>query len=277
MRHKRLLVLLMVLIASCCLYLWLFTTGETSNFGLNAFTETLGIFVTVLIVDHLIKRQEELRSLPQKATAYEDVRLLTTRIVGFWSEVHQACVPEPSPVSVNELFCQASFEKMQRYLNLDAQPNVIPSRTWWAWLPQSLSDHKKRAETILERHNNVLDPVTYAHVHQIATEGMDPEIFNTLRQSGHQMGYPRPHILANYHFLPENYCETIISLVSWCEKQVSQLESNGIVGLKRVGATIGPWDRRDNPPSMIAEQELLRQLSAVQQFRETHKAAAATP
>lgn len=274
MRHKRLLVLLMFLIASGCLYLWIATSGETSNFGLNAFTETLGILVTVLIVDHLIQRQEELRSLPQKATAYEDVRLLTTRIVGFWSEVYRACVPEPSPASVNELFCETSFKKMQRNLNLDAQPNVTPTRTWWDWFPQSLSDHKKRAETILERHNNVLDPATYAHVHQIATEGMDPDIFHTLRQSDHQMGFPRPHILASYFFLPESYCETIISLVSWCEKQVGQLEGNGIVGLKRVGATIGPWAQQSNPQSMIAEQELLRQLAAMQQFRESHDAAA---
>lgn len=264
----------MFLIASGCLYLWLSTSGETSNFGLNAFTETLGILVTVLIVDHLIKRQEELRSLPQKATAYEDVRLLTTRIVGFWSEVYRGCVPESSPTSVNELFCQASFEKMRRHLNLNAQPNVTPARTWWDWFPQSLSDHKKRAETILERHNNVLDPVTYAHVHQIATEGMDPDIFHMLRQSDQQMGFPRPHILASYYFLPASYCETIISLVSWCEKQVVLLEGNGIVGLKRVGATIGPWDQQDNPPSMISEQELLRQLSAMQQFQERHNATA---
>lgn len=263
----------MFLIASGCLYLWLSTSGEMSNFGLNAFTETLGILVTVLIVDNLIKRQEELRSLPQKATAYEDVRLLATRIVGFWSEVYRACVPETSPTSVNELFCPVSFEKMGRHLNLDAQPNVTPTRTWWDWFPQNLSDHKKRAETILERHNNVLDPVTYAHVHQIATDGIDPDIFHTLRQSDQQMGgFPRPHILASYYFLPESYCETVINLVSWCDKQFTQLEGNGIVGLKRVGATIGPWERQDAPPSMIAEQELLRQLNAMQQFRESHNA-----
>ncbi len=270
MRHKRLLVLLISLIASGCLYLWLSTSGEASNFGLNAFTETLGILVTVLIVDHLIKRQEELRSLPQKATAYEDVRLLTTRIVGFWSDVYRACIPEPSPISVEALFCKASFEKMQKNLNLDSQPNVAPPRTWWDWLPQSLSDHKKRAETILERHNNVLDPNAYAYVHQIATEGIEPEIIHSLRQTDSQTGFPRPRILGSYYFLPENYCETVIGLVAWCEEQIKQLEGNGIVGLKRVGATIGPWDRQDKPPSMLDEQELIRQLTAVKEFREKH-------
>jgi hypothetical protein len=178
MRHKRLLVLWMFLIASGCLYLWLSSTGEVSNFGLNAFTETLGILVTVLIVDHLIKRQEELRSLPQKATAYEDVRLLTSRVVSFWADVYRSCVPEPSPPSVDAIFCEASFEKMRTNLNLDSQPNVTPARTWWDWVPQNLSDHKKRAETILERHNNVLDPKAYAYVHHIATGGMDPDLIH---------------------------------------------------------------------------------------------------
>jgi hypothetical protein len=176
---------------------------------------------------------------------------------------------------VDALFCEASFEKMRRNLNLNAQPNVTPARTWWDWVPQSLSDHKKRAETILERHNNVLDPRAYAYVHHIATEANEPDFIHVLRQSDREKGFPRLSILGSYYFLLENYCETVIGLVAWCEEQVKQLESNGIQGLKRVGATVGPWERRDRPPSMIDEQELERQLAALQQFREEHDAVAA--
>lgn len=272
MRHKRLLVFVMCFLASVCLYLWLRTQDELSNFGLNAFTETLGILVTVLIVDHLIKRQEELRSLPQKGTAYEDVRLLTSRIVSFWSDVYRSSVPGPSPADVESLFSNASFEKMRVSLNMDSRPNVTPPRTWWEWVPQSLTDHKKRAETILERHNNVLDPSAYAYVHQIATEGIDPEMIGSIRQSDMQDGFPRPHVLGSYCFLPESYCETVLGLVNWCKQQVVQLERNGISGLRRVGADIGPWDHQDSPASMIDPQELLRQVRAVKEFRERHTA-----
>ena len=86
------------------------------------------------------------------------------------------------------------------------------------------------------------------------------------------MGFPRPHILASYLFLPENYFETVIGLATWCEEQIKQLEANGIVGLKRVGLAIGPWVQQDKPPSMIDEQELLRQLAALQEFRDKHDA-----
>lgn len=80
-----------------CLYLWLRLYGQISDFGLNAFTETLGIIVTVLIVDQLIRRQEQVRLLPQQATAYEDVRLLISRMVSFWSETFKLSVPGPAP------------------------------------------------------------------------------------------------------------------------------------------------------------------------------------
>ncbi|MFZ2303067.1 MAG: hypothetical protein WAW10_14500 [Gallionella sp.] len=275
MRHKKLLVLIMCLLAAACLYLWLRAEGELSNFGLNAFTESLGILVTVLIVDYLIKRQEELRSLPQKATAYEDVRLLTSRVISFWSDVYHSCIPEESPKDVASLFCNAAFEKIRTSLNMDARPNVTPQRTWWEYFPQNLSDHRKRAETILERHNNVLDPKAYSYVHQIATEGMDPELINSIRQSDMQGGFPRPYILGSYYFLREGYFETVLGLVAWCEQQIVQLEGNGITGLRRVGATIGAWDRQDAPPSMISQHELLRQLAVVKEFQE--RAAAIDP
>jgi hypothetical protein len=271
MRYKRLLILLMSLVASGCLYLWLNTSGESSNFGLNAFTETLGILITVLIVDDLITRQEELRSLPQKVTAYDDVRLLTDGIIGFWSDVCRACVPEPPPASLEELFCRVTFDKMLRNLNLDAVAPVTPTRTWWDWFPQNVSGHKKRAETILERHNIVLDPRAYAHVHHLATGVIEAD-FQALRQSDFERGVPRPHILGHYYFVLDDYFQMILSLASWCERQVAQLERNGVVGLRRVRPKVYPWDRWEAPSSMIAEDELRRQLVVLQQHDERRKA-----
>lgn len=272
MRYKLFLILIMLIIALACLLLWLLTTGELSNFGLNAFTETLGILITVLIVDHLIKRQEELRSLPQKATSYEDVRLFTSRIVSFWSEVYRACVPEASPSSIHSLFCEASFDKMRMHLNLDANASVTPSRSWWVYVPQILSEQKELAETILERHNNVLDPKAYSFVHQIASELMAPNLMHTLRQSDTECGFPRPRILGSYFFVIGDYFASVIGLVDWCEAQFKQLEQNGIKGLKRVCSTIGPWEAQSQPASMIGMEALKEQFAAVQQFRQAHDA-----
>jgi len=271
MKWTRLVTLFLILIASVCLYLWLRLRGGISEFGLNAFTETLGILVTVLIVDQLIKRQEQVRLLPQQAAAYEDVRLLTTRMVSFWSETYKSCVPGPAPTSLKELFSEKSLETICNLLSMDSQPNVVPTRTWWEWFPQSQKDFIKKAETILERHNAILDPEAYSAVHKIATHIMDPGMIATARQIDIKSGFPRPKVLDSYWVPLEGYGGQILSLVSWCEEKVNVLESAGIKNLKKVISEVNQWEPQTSPPCMIDESELQQQIKAVEKFRKNNK------
>jgi hypothetical protein len=254
---NRLVLLILLLIAVVCLFFWVRFDGEVSSLGLNGFTETLGILVTVLIVDQLIKRQEELRSLPQRATAYEDVRLLTSRAISFWANVYRSCVPEESPESPTALFTKESFEKMGRYLNMDSNANVEPKKTWLLYLSDYLAEQKKSAETILERHNNVLHPEAYRYVHYIATEGFDTRVIINLRRH-----VPKPHILAYYWYLPEGYCEAIVGLAAWCEQQMKVLDTKGIKQLRHI-AKIGKWERQTTPRCMMSDAELAKQIASL--------------
>jgi hypothetical protein len=265
---NRLIVLMIILLASVCLVFWVNFNGSLSDFGLNGFTEALGILVTVLFIDQIIKRQEELRSLPQRATAYEDVRFLTSRIISFWCDVLKSCVADPSPDNYSELFNKENFEKILQNLNLDSQPNVIPKRTWFDWFPENLADHKKRAETILERHNYVLDPNAYLNVHKIATDGIDPQMIKSLLDIDRRSGFPRVHILASYWLLPEDYCNIMLELIVWCENQYKILERRGIRNLKKVSG-IPKWNAQPNPPCLISATELERQIAAMKEFQES--------
>ncbi len=58
--------------------------GGAGDFGLNFFTEVLGVVITVLIVDRIAQKREEEKTLPQKLAVYEDVRLLVSRYLSFW-------------------------------------------------------------------------------------------------------------------------------------------------------------------------------------------------
>ncbi len=271
MKWTRLVTLFLILIGSVCLYLWTRFSGGVSEFGLNAFTETLGILVTVLIVDQLIRRREESRLLPQQAAAYEDVRLLISRMVSFWSETYKSSVSGASPATLEDLFSDKSFEKICSHLNMDSQPNVIPRRTWWEWFPQNMMEFKKMAETILERHNFILDPEAYSAVHKIATHILDPEMITTSRQIDMKSGFPRPKVLGHYWFLIEDYAAPILYLVSWCEKKRKLLESSGATNLKKVISQINPWESQNSPPCMINEIELQRQIEAMRKFHENNK------
>lgn len=255
------------LLGALCLFFWLLTSGETSEFGLNAFTETLGILITVVIVDYLLRRQEEIRALPQQAAAYEDVRTLTSRIVTFWSTVYRHSVPESMPETLDNFFCDDTFDKMRRFLNLDARPPVSPTRTWWEWLPDSLSDHRAKAEIILNRHNNILDPKAYAMVHQLATEGTDPSTIHALRKTDSEMGYPRIRVLGSYFFPMESYYKTVLGLVEWCLKQEALLKRNGLEDVQTVTNKLSNSEPSNPPPSMISEDELLKQIEAAESFQ----------
>ena len=155
-KWKIMVTLLLLSIASACLILWLGLAGTISDFGLNAATETLGILITVLIVDQLIKRHEDVRLLPKQAAAYEDVRLLTSLIVSFWADAYKACVPGAAPKSVEELFNKSSLDTICNNLNMDSQPKVMPAQTWWEWFPRNMMDFRKQAEIILERHKMII-------------------------------------------------------------------------------------------------------------------------
>lgn len=270
--HVTIMVLLLLAVAETCLALWLFAEDGFKDFGLNAFTETLGILFTVLIVDSLIKRRDELHMLPQKATAYEDVRLLASRMVQFWAETYRSCVPEASPATASDLLTDDSFDKMAASLNLDAHPNVKPKCTWWEWLPHNLLEHKSMASTILERHNSILEPSIYAHVHKIAVDTLDPNLIITIRNHDIAERFPRPHVLCSYYTFLDGYIDSIKQLVIWCEKQHNFLEKNGVKGLKRVASTIGPWEKNENPPSKMDENALKASIDAVEKYRAMHRA-----
>lgn len=277
MRYRRLIILLLLLLVALCLFLWLRTGGGLSDFGLNAFTETFGILVTVFIVDHLLRRQEETRSLPQKAAAYEDVRLLISRVVTFWSDAYKQSVFESMPETLETFFCDETFYKIRCRLNLDGKPPVLPERTWWDWLPECLTDHKNQAETILERHNYILDPVAYSLVHQLATEGMNPSQIKSIRQIYAQTDRPRVTALGAYYFLFENYYESVLGLVAWCKEQAVLLQRNGLQDLRAVTSTLGPWEPTEPPPSMISNEELGKQEDAVRALTDARSAASREP
>lgn len=264
--ETRYLTIPLSVIALICLYLWKYSTSSV-DFGLNAFTETLGIIVTVLIVDQLIKNQEFRKSLPLRAAAYEDVRLLISRIVSFWDGAYKQAVPLPTPATVEELFTEARFNEIAQFLDLDSKPNVIPARTWWQHLPEQQKDFIERGERILERHAGNLEPQTYSYVHTFTTGWTSPDMLNGLRQADKQLNFPRPHNLGSYYYINEEVLNTILQTYKWCKDEKQLLERYGLSIKLSVPERLNPRNGITSPPCMISPEKLQEQLRAVEEFR----------
>ncbi|MBU7587456.1 MAG: hypothetical protein KAF91_32290, partial [Nostoc sp. TH1S01] len=282
------------ILALVCFLLWKKNIPGFADFGLNAFTEILGIILTVVFVDQLIRQQELRRTLPLQAAAYEDVRMLTTRIIQFWESAFRQAVPYPAskeliqfweivckqpvsqlvPLTVNQLLSLETINTIRTYLDLDSQPSVAPPRTWWEWLPQQEQEFRTRAERILERHMGILDPQAYALVHQLVSGSglLHPDtgmqLIRVMKQYDQEEGFPRPHNLASYWATNTEALNTVIQLNEWCIKKKQFLENQGISGLLNPTLTINTFDENQSPKCMIDPNKFFQQVLAVNAYRE---------
>ncbi|HVF50311.1 MAG TPA: hypothetical protein VNA19_09510 [Pyrinomonadaceae bacterium] len=190
--HKFLIISLSV-IAGFFFFLWRFASPSWSDFGLNAFTETVGIILTVFLVDQIIKNQERRRIFPLQVAAFRDVASFVDGLAVFWLNAYNnsgqgELPPPPEAPSMQEFLTMTYFTQILKRINLDAEAPVIPKRTWWDYFPQQEDSFRQLGEKILERHAAVLDPYAYELVHRVLDGFLDPHVglkmLPVLRQLG---------------------------------------------------------------------------------------------
>ncbi len=242
---------------------------KTKDFGLNFFTEILGVFITVFIIDKLIQNREEKRNLPQKLAAYEDVRLYISRYISFWTNTFRECVPEEDPETLEDFFSEKGMPKILNYLYMDSEPNVTPPTKWWDWLVHNAREFKETGAKILDRHSNNLDPVAYGYIHQLTESSFNSMLLltTTIRQSDIVSNFPRIKVLGNYSIKPlkEDF-DAILGLSKWCNEKYIQL---GIYSksIKRVSEYSKIPKNNSLPKCMIPNSILLQQMNELKKFR----------
>ncbi len=224
MNHYKFIAYIITLTSAIFLLMWINYDGAISDFGLNGFTETIGIGITVFIIDYFMQKREEQRLLPQRRASHEDVKLLVSKMTSFWLSTFISSVPENPPSTMEEFFTKNNIDKIRYYLDMDSIPNVTPRTNWWSYLPHQLKDFKKLSETILERHNNTLDPIAYYAVHKIMKSILDPDLIQATIISDQEYNFKRAKNLGNYLFILDDYFEAIKDLINWCNLEA------GIIG-----------------------------------------------
>ena len=232
--HRPLIISLSV-IALLFFLLWRFASASWSDFGLNAFTEIVGIILTVFLVDQIIKSQERRRLRPLEVAAFRDVQRFVDGLATFWLNAYswsgKGELPPPSePPSMQEFLTMPYFEEIRKRLNLDAEACVFPKRTWWQYLPQAEDEFRKLGERILERHAAALDPQGYYLVHKVLNGFLDTNIgLNMLLVSreaggfGSQEDWDRlpeqdRHRLGRYWIVIEENLKDFADLHEWHRK-----------------------------------------------------------
>ena len=206
--------------------------GTVSDFSLNLFTEILGVALTVLIVDKLIKRENERQLLPLKLAIYHEVFVFTSRIISFWSSIQSKLLEnnllaeEDRALNIEELFHKRLFDKIVLNLDLESPAAVFPKRPWIQYIPQSTEDILTVGEKILNRYTELIDYQLFKDIHHITEKGMiikGLEKIEGFYRINKSLG-TKTHTLRKYYFVEkEEDFEAIINLYNWCKKERENL------------------------------------------------------
>lgn len=262
------LIFILGFLILCGAFFWL-SSDRTEDFGLNFFTEMLGVLITVIIVDKIIKIREQNYLLPQKLVVYEDVRLYVSRYLGFWIDTYQQSVPEDDPETIEDFFSEHGMTKILDYLYMDSEPNVAHPQTWWVWIIHNVKEFQERGDKILDRHSHLLEPKVYASIHQLTETGFYKTLtlIPSLKQIDELNKFPRIKVLGSYSLPPfkEDY-EAILFLYQWCQDQY-EIYKKFNPDLKKVSEYRPMKNKKMPPKNMIPEDIYKRQKSEWEQFK----------
>lgn len=163
--HRYLLFVVLCLFLSIGLVLWLKSDNDLKDFGLNFFTEILGVVVTVYIIDSLAQIRESERMKPLKLAEFEDAKNLFNRFISFWYVTFSRSVPEEYPETFDDFLSNEGIGKIFDYLDVDSKPSQGDSLTWAQWIQRNHNEWLEICNRFLERHSANADPELYKLIH----------------------------------------------------------------------------------------------------------------
>lgn len=182
--ENKILTIVLILILIGSLFTWLFTNSRIQDFGLNFFTEILGVIITVYIIDYLVERREQEKLIPLKITIYKDVLIIYRSIISIFIEAHRSSVPFDEPENLEDFLAKKGMGQVFKYLDLNSKPDVIPERTWLQYFFERRKRILDNSNKFLERYSSYSDPILYNAIHNISnglfldTMKMIPTVMN---------------------------------------------------------------------------------------------------
>lgn len=159
------LIILTILVFSFCL--WFYDIWNLKDFGLNLFTEFIGVLITVFIIDYLIKRRERKRQIPFLLTTYRDALKIYAKYISMFLGAYNDSVPFERPEKIDDFFSPNSMGLICKYLNLGCEPRVTPPRNYLQYLIEQRNQIISDSEIFLERHSLIADPELYKMIHTL--------------------------------------------------------------------------------------------------------------
>lgn len=234
--------------------------SEWRSFGLNMFTELLGVILTLLAIDFSNKRHLQKEKLPLRILAYNDVCNFLNSNLSFWKELFEQSVPDsvPLPSSFEEFMKVETFAHISKYLDLESKKtNLLPEQILWNYIPNRIKGYRDKADTILDKYLLALPlrSELASHLSECARgiELLGTFLVNMASMNGIKMAgkvWSRPQQVPFHDILKEKYFSSMLSIYSFCQEEQQELQALGYENLRSI-SKIKAWERFPSPPNMI--------------------------
>lgn len=201
------------------------SSGNLAGLGSNLIAEFIGTAVTVFGIGYLIKRREQARLLPMRASSYEDVRLMTHWALDLWRDAYESSVGDGDPTSWEELLAEDSLDKIGISLDINKPAKVHPPQPWSIYFDSVSERIHKHAEKVLERHGFVLDPEVQNAVYAMVYNGGHK--ISMIQEIDRHDQIPRPTNLASYVPMIRAWFDAVLSLHTWTVETHKYLAQHG--------------------------------------------------
>jgi hypothetical protein len=223
-RHKYLLFFVLALFLALGLGLWLKSDNDLKDFGLNFFTEILGVVITVTIIDNLAQIREYQRMKPVKLAEFEDAKNIFNRFISFWYGTFSRSVPEEYPLTFEEFLSDSGIGKIFDHLNMESKPSQNISLSWAEWIQKNHGEWLEICNRYLERHAANADPELYRLIHAFVESPMMKSIPMMNAYSRNRQGDEAGKALALSAFLrkPKQADYEVLTNMNRCLKQLNK-------------------------------------------------------
>ncbi len=210
----------LVLLILLGILLW-FKFPKFNEFGLNFTTEMIGVFITVFIVDFLLKRREDERLLPNRIIVYQETSLLYNRFSSLFFELYNKTVKEIPPKDTIGFLEANLIEKALYHADSNANANVSPPQKLPNYIANSGKDLTERAEKILDKYSIFMDPKVALLIHKCFIECVfisTLKMLSSVIDSRKSLHFPDSLAFHLYHLTKEDI-ENFVELYKLLDKE----------------------------------------------------------
>lgn len=210
-------------------WLW-YISPENNRYAdlwLNLSAGFIASFITISVIDRILKKQKETNERPLRQAMYRDIQLFTSRFILLWQEMYLHSVETRTNMTVENFFKPSSIEIIRNSLDLSCMANVYPEQTWFSHIENTRNDLESRGQKILTTYSNIAEPEVLQSIHYLINDSAYLGRLNLIAQ---MHGYdvrehiPRPTLLASYTLEPKELDLRMTSqLFAWCHTQYEKL------------------------------------------------------